>query len=85
MWLFYSLFVAYLLIYAALGVLHLSICKLDVVSVFFNLRVVRKTPAEISPLDLLCIQHRHKKACIRSSVSYLDMLCWGRWWISEEL
>ncbi len=62
---------AYLLIYAALGVLHLSICKLDVVSVFFNLRVVRKTPAELSPLDLLCMllwaqKGMHKILCIIS-------------------
>ncbi len=44
----YSLF-ATTLICAALGILHWSICKWDVVSVFFNLRVVSKSPSEISP------------------------------------
>ncbi len=43
----YSLF-ATTLICAAHGRLHWSICKLDVVSVFFHLRVVSKSPAEIS-------------------------------------
>ncbi len=44
----YSLF-ATTLICAALGILHWSICKLDVASVFFNLRIVSKSPAEFSP------------------------------------
>ncbi len=33
--------------FTALGVLRWSICKWDVASVFFNLRVVSKSPAEI--------------------------------------
>ncbi len=36
------------LICAALGMLCWSLRKLDVVSVFFNLRIVSKSPAEIS-------------------------------------
>ncbi len=43
----YSLF-ATTLICAALGILRWSICKWDVASVFFNLHVVSKSPAEIS-------------------------------------
>ncbi len=31
-----------------LGTLHWSICKWDAPSVFFNLRIVSKSPAEIS-------------------------------------
>ncbi len=46
LWL-YSLF-AITLICAALGILRWLICKWDVVSVFFNLCVVSKSPAEIS-------------------------------------
>ncbi len=45
-WLLYSLF-ATALICAALGILCWSICKWDVTSVFFNLRVVSKSLAEI--------------------------------------
>ncbi len=44
----YSL-LATALICAALDILRWSICKWDVASVFFNLRVVSKSPAEISP------------------------------------
>ncbi len=43
---FISLF-ATVLICAALVILRWSICKWDVASVFFNLRVVSKSPAEI--------------------------------------
>ncbi len=43
----FSLF-ATTLIYAVLGILRWSICKWDVASVFFNLRIVSKSPAEIS-------------------------------------
>ncbi len=42
----YSLFVT-MLNCAALGILRWSICKWDVASVFFNLRIVSQSPAEI--------------------------------------
>ncbi len=44
----YSLF-ATTLICAVLGILRWSVCKWDVASLFFHLRIVSKSPAEISP------------------------------------
>ncbi len=43
-----------MLIYAALGILCWSICKWDVVSVLFNLCIVIKSSAEMSPPHRRC-------------------------------
>ncbi len=61
----YSLF-ATTLICAALGILRWSICKWDVASVFFNLRFVSKSPAEISiPIGaLLELRSRANLPCL---------------------
>ncbi len=44
-----------MIICSALGRLHWLICKLDLASVFFNLRIVSKSPAEMStPIHRRC-------------------------------
>ncbi len=56
----YSLFVT-MLICSALGIFCWSICKLYVVSVFFNLRIVSKSPPEMST-PIGAVQELHSRA-----------------------